>query len=59
MEETKKCSCGEDHQGHICVLRGLGRSEEIACLAVNPTHACFSCGAEVNDPGNVCQPVPI
>lgn len=59
MSETKKCGCEEGHKGHICVLRGAGLEAEISRLAVNPTHACFTCGAEVNNPQNVCQPVPL
>lgn len=59
MDEGKRCSCEEGHQGHICVLRGKGLTDEIVRLAVSPTHVCFTCGAEVNSPKNVCQPVPL
>ena len=59
MGEAMKCGCEAGHQGHICVLRGAGLADEIARLSVNPTHACFTSGAEVNDSKNVCQPVPI
>jgi hypothetical protein len=59
MSEAKQCGCEEGHQGHMCVLRSAGLTEEIARLSANPTHACFTCGAEVNNPKNVCQPVPL
>lgn len=59
MAVEMKCSCEEDHQGHVCVLRSLGLTDEIARLSISPTHACFTCGAEVNNPKNVCQPVPL
>jgi hypothetical protein len=59
MDELKKCCCEEGHQGHVCVLRGLGLIDEIARLSLNPTHVCFTCGSEVNNPNNVCQPMPL
>jgi hypothetical protein len=59
MSEEKKCTCEEGHTGHICMLRGLGLTDEIARLTVNPTHVCFTCGTEVNSPNNVCVPMPL
>lgn len=59
MGESMKCSCPDSHRGHICVLRGLGLTDEIARLSLNPTHVCFTCGSEVNDPDNVCQPMAL
>lgn len=59
MSEEKKCTNEKGHQGHICVLRSLGLSDEIARLTVNPTHVCFTCGTEVNNPANVCAPMPL
>jgi hypothetical protein len=59
MAEVMKCCNEEGHQGHICVLKGLGLSDEIARLSSNPTHVCFTCGTEVNNPKNVCQPVAL
>ncbi|MBI5657695.1 MAG: hypothetical protein GJT30_16190 [Geobacter sp.] len=59
MSEEKKCTNEKGHQGHICVLRSLGLADEIARLTVNPTHVCFTCGTEVNNPANVCAPMPL
>jgi hypothetical protein len=59
MEPNKACSCGEKHQGHICVLRSKGMAREIEHLTSSPTVACFSCGVEANAEENVCVPVPL
>ena len=59
MEDQSNCTSTEKHQGHICVLRGLGLTDEIARLTANPTHVCFTCGTEVNNPANVCVPMPL
>lgn len=53
------CSCGEKHQGHICVLKSNGKTVEVAHLTENPTVVCFSCGAEANSAENVCEPMPL
>lgn len=59
MEAGKSCSCGEKHQGHLCVLRSKGMMKEIQHLTDNPSIACFTCGAEANSEENVCSPVPL
>ena len=59
METTKTSKCGEKHVGHICVLRSMGKNEEIKLITDNPTVSCFTCGAEANSTDNVCSPVPI
>ena len=59
MEPDKSCSCGEKHQGHLCMLRSKGMTEEIEHLTRNPTVACFTCGAEADSEDNVCTPVPL
>ncbi len=53
------CSCGEKHQGHICVLKSNGKTVEVAHLTGNPTVVCFSCGVEANSAENVCEPMPL
>jgi hypothetical protein len=57
MDTNSACSCGEKHQGHICVLRGKGMTREIEHLTNAPTVACFTCGVEANAEENVCAPV--
>ena len=53
------CKCEEKHQGHLCVLRSNGLTEEVHQLTNDPTVACFTCGAEANSADNVCAPVSI
>jgi len=59
MESTKTCSCGEKHQGHLCLLKSKGMTKDIEHLTNNPTVACFVCGVEANSEDNVCSPVPL
>ena len=53
------CSCGEKHQGHICVLKSKGLSRDVEHLTNQPTVVCFSCGVEANSDENVCEPMPL
>ena len=53
------CKCGENHQGHLCVLRSKGMDKEVEHLTDKPTMVCFSCGSEANDAANVCEPMPL
>ena len=59
MEADTGCTCGEKHQGHICVLKSKGLAREVAHLTDAPTVACFTCGVEANAEENVCTPVPL
>jgi len=59
MEPNKTCSCGEKHQGHLCVLRSKGMTKEVEHLTNNPTVVCFTCGVEANSEDNVCSPSPL
>jgi hypothetical protein len=59
MEPDKNCSCGNKHQGHICVLKSKGLTLVIEHITGNPTVACFTCGAEADSADNVCSPVPL
>jgi hypothetical protein len=59
MAETKQCACAEKHEGHLCVLRSKGLTEEIAQLTDNPAVVCFTCGSEANCADNVCAPMPL
>ncbi|AJE03065.1 hypothetical protein [Geobacter pickeringii] len=59
MAEQTSCSCGEKHQGHLCVLKSKGLTEQVRHLSSAPTVSCFMCGAEANSADNVCEPVAI
>lgn len=59
MAEKHECSCLENHEGHLCVLRSKGLQEEIDNLTDNPTVVCFTCGSEANCADNVCVPMPL
>ncbi|BDV41975.1 hypothetical protein GURASL_08980 [Geotalea uraniireducens] len=59
METKQTCRCGATHQGHICILRSKGLTEEVAHLTDKPTVVCFLCGVEANAPENVCEPMPL
>ena len=58
-ERKKTCTCGKDHQGHLCMLHSKGMKDAIACLTDKPTVMCFNCGREANSGANVCNPMPI
>lgn len=58
-EKTKKCTCGRDHQGHLCVLHSKGLHAEIAHITDKPTVVCFNCGRKANRETNVCNPMPL
>jgi hypothetical protein len=58
-EKTKKCCCGQDHQGHLCVLHGKGMNTAIAHVTDKPTVLCFNCGRKANRAENVCNPMPL
>ena len=59
MESDRTCTCGAKHTGHICMLKSLGLTEEIAHVSDRPTVTCFTCGADANFADNVCSPIPI
>ena len=53
------CQCGEQHSGHLCVLKSKGLTKEVEHLTDRPTVVCFSCGTEANSGENVCEPMPL
>lgn len=59
MENHKKCNCGADHHGHLCMLRSNGMNEEISRVTSDPKFYCFTCGSEANCAENLCGPVKI
>lgn len=59
MDANHNCSCGEKHQGHICMLKSKGLLREVDHLTSNPAFACFTCGVEANSEENVCSPIPL
>jgi len=57
----KKIDCKHEHghPGHICVLAGEGRFDEIKRIARNPKFICFNCGRVADCEGNLCNPMPL
>lgn len=47
------------HQLHMCALQALDKQELIDALTDQPTVSCQICGAQANDPRNLCSPWPI
>jgi hypothetical protein len=54
MEPNKNCSCPENHEGHICLLRVMGMTQTIEFATDNPTVKCFTCGEKANSVVEVC-----
>jgi len=59
MENQKKCTCGAEHQGHMCMLKSNGKLDEIAIVTSAPEFYCFTCGSEANCAENLCVPTKI
>jgi hypothetical protein len=59
MEETKKCRCGADHHGHLCMLKSNGLLDEVARVTNEPKFYCFTCGGEANCAEILCEPAPL
>jgi hypothetical protein len=59
MADQKKCTCGADHHGHLCMLRSNGMHDEIARITSNPRFYCFTCGGEADYAENLCEPAKI
>ena len=57
--KKNQCTCGKDHQGHLCVLQSKGMHDVIACVTNKPTVICFNCGRQANAAKHVCNPMPI
>ncbi len=57
MENKKKCK--GSHKGHLCVLAGEGKLEEIKTMVNKPTVICFNCGRVANSKKYVCNPMPL
>jgi hypothetical protein len=49
--------CYGDHTGHLCVLAGGRKFEEIKQLARNPEYICFNCGRVADCEANLCNPM--
>ena len=52
-------NCKGDHSGHLCVLAGSEKFEEIQELAKRPKHICFNCGRVAESETNLCNPMPL
>lgn len=55
---AKKCKPA-DHKGHLCVLAGEGRFEDIKELVRKPKFVCFTCGRVAESKKNLCNPMPL
>jgi hypothetical protein len=59
MEANKTCSCGKNHEEHICALHSKGLIDEAEHLTDNPTVTCSICLVNANSPDNVCSPTTL
>ena len=55
-EKTCKAS---GHKGHLCVLAGEGRFQEIVKLVKKPKYVCFNCGRVADSDKQLCNPMPL
>ncbi len=53
------CKSKHNHAGHLCVLFGEGKMDEVKALVTNPQFICFNCGRVANDAQNLCNPMPL
>ena len=51
--------CKGDHSGHICVLAGQKKMDEIKGMTDKPQYICFNCGRVANCEENLCNPMPL
>lgn len=58
---TKSCGCktGDKHSGHLCVLVGEGKLDEVRALVKEPKFICFNCGRVADSKANLCNPMPL
>lgn len=59
MDDDGRCSCRENHQNHLCVLRSKGKIKEIKEQTSIVNVACLVCGEEANSEDHVCVPAPL
>lgn len=52
-------TCKGDHTGHICVLAGRDKFDEIKALTRHPKYICFNCGRVADAEKNLCNPMPL
>ena len=51
--------CTGKHKGHLCVLVGEKKFNEIRDLVRNPKFMCFNCGRVADSKQNLCNPMPL
>lgn len=51
--------CKGEHKGHLCVLVGEKKFNEIRELVRNPKYMCFNCGRVADSKQNLCNPMPM
>ena len=59
MSEEKTTCQGDKHQNHMCILKAIGATEEIASLSSQPMVECGICGAKADSTDNICTPVKV
>ena len=59
MSEEKTTCQSEKHQHHMCSLKAMGATAEIARLSSQPTVECGICGAKADSEENICTPVKV
>ncbi len=56
---SAKTTCRGDHTGHVCVLAGEQKFEQIKALVSDPKYICFNCGRVANSDKNLCNPMEL
>lgn len=51
--------CKTEHKGHLCVLVGEKKFDEVRELVRNPKFMCFNCGRVSDSKTNLCNPMPL
>lgn len=53
------CKTCTKHSGHLCILVGEGKLEEVKKLVKNPKFICFNCGRVADSEENLCNPMQL
>lgn len=58
-EQMGEKVCKGVHSGHLCVLAGADKFDQIKELTQDPEYICFNCGRVANCNDNLCNPMPL
>jgi hypothetical protein len=53
------CKTGATHSGHLCILVGEGKLDEVKKLVKKPKFICFNCGRVADAEKNLCNPMQL